>query len=159
MRLSCLGPGLPSAAEDSTEAGRRGGGITAPLTPLLWLSWSNVSLLKKTNAETKSGAKFLRGFDMLLVQRLGSKSIGSYTRWLAFPHADVTAQAFDSGQQSGANDAISDPVPGNNSGLAHNVKSFNNEPMGYEQSKKQTQYTISQKYQVKSLESYASAED
>lgn len=46
--LSCLSVGLPSTAEDSTEAG----GVTTTLTPLRRLSWSNVSLLKKTNAET-----------------------------------------------------------------------------------------------------------
>lgn len=51
MCLSCLGPGLPATAEDSTEAG----GVTDTLTPVLWLSWSNVSLLKKTNAETRAG--------------------------------------------------------------------------------------------------------
>ena len=54
MCLSFLGLGLPSTAEDSTEAG----GVMVTLTPLLWLSWSNVSLLKKTNAETQSWPRY-----------------------------------------------------------------------------------------------------
>lgn len=63
MCLSCLSVGPPSTAEDSTEAG----GVTATLTPLLWLSWSNVSLLKKTNAETQGWPRYYVVSNILLV--------------------------------------------------------------------------------------------
>lgn len=62
MCLSCLSVGLPST-QDSTEAG----GVTATLTSLLWLSWSNVSLLKKTNAETRGWPRYYVVSNMLLV--------------------------------------------------------------------------------------------
>jgi len=61
--LSFLSVGLPATAEDSTEAG----GVTDTLTPLLWLSWSNVSLLKKTNADTRGWPRYYVLSNMLLV--------------------------------------------------------------------------------------------
>lgn len=67
MCLSRLSVRPPSTAEDSTEAR----GVTATLTPLLWLSWSNVSLLKKTNAETQGPPRYYVAFNMFLV---GSKA-------------------------------------------------------------------------------------
>lgn len=70
MCLSCLSVWPPSTAENSTEAG----GVTATLTPLLWLSWSNVSLLKKTNAETRGWPRYYVVSNMLLAQCLGSKA-------------------------------------------------------------------------------------
>lgn len=63
MCLSRLSVAPPSTAEDSTEAG----GVKATLTPLPWLSWSNVSLLKKTNAETQSWPTYYVVSSALLV--------------------------------------------------------------------------------------------
>lgn len=60
MCLSRVSVGPPATDRDSTEA--EGGGVAAALTPPPWLSWSNVSLLKKTNAETRGPANILRGF-------------------------------------------------------------------------------------------------
>lgn len=61
------------------------------LTLLLWLSWSNVSLLKKTNAETPSRPRYY------VVSACSSCNVlegerGLCTRWVAFSHADVTAR-------------------------------------------------------------------
>lgn len=68
--LSCSDVSVLSerwASLHSWRLNRSGRGVTATLTLLLWLSWSNVSLLKKTNAESQSRPTYYVVSSMLLV--------------------------------------------------------------------------------------------
>lgn len=65
--LCCLGLGLPSAAEDLTEAGGEGLEVTAALTHSAVAQLEQCKFIKENKRRNSGLAKILCGFNMLLV--------------------------------------------------------------------------------------------